>query len=204
MPCLRQAAASSLSGSRWNGVASTILKGLAAVWNIAKPSWCFAVMTMYRMPAFLAASTHFSASYLAGLKSLAMAAYSAIGACAPHISHSAQPLTLPPLPFHTPPAWAYSPKWMNMPKSRVAEPGHVPVMLGGVSCRSASTGLSGRVSGAAGSFGPAAWQAITEFPRVAAVRTIVRPSRAWCMVCCLSGMKESGVSYLSIPFAVAP
>ena len=72
MPYFRQAAASSSSGSRPNGVASyDVAVGLAFEWNIAKPSWCLEVMTMYFMPASLAMRTHSSALNLTGLNCLA-------------------------------------------------------------------------------------------------------------------------------------
>ena len=57
MPCLRHSSASSLRGSRLKGVAATMLKGFALESNMAKPSWCLAVMTMYFMPADLARAT---------------------------------------------------------------------------------------------------------------------------------------------------
>ena len=42
--------------------------------NMAKPSWCLEVMTMYFMPASLAVRTHSSALNLTGLNSLAKCA----------------------------------------------------------------------------------------------------------------------------------
>ena len=67
MPGLAQASASSFIGSRPKGVASTMLYVLAFESNMAKPSWCLAVMTMYFMPASLASRTHSSASNFTGL-----------------------------------------------------------------------------------------------------------------------------------------
>ena len=43
------------------------------------PSWCFEVITMYFMPAFLAIVTHFSASKFTGLNSWANCSYSGNG-----------------------------------------------------------------------------------------------------------------------------
>ena len=57
MPCLRHSSASSRSGSRWNGVACDDVEGFAFESNMAKPSWCLAVMTMYFMPADFASAT---------------------------------------------------------------------------------------------------------------------------------------------------
>ena len=54
---LAASAASSFSGSRLKGVAATMLNGFAFESNMAKPSWCLAVMTMYFMPAALASAT---------------------------------------------------------------------------------------------------------------------------------------------------
>ena len=54
MPPRAQASASSFRMSRLNGVASTMLYGLALDLNMAKPSWCLDVMTMYFMPASFA------------------------------------------------------------------------------------------------------------------------------------------------------
>ena len=71
MPYFRQAAASSFSGSRPNGDAFTMFQSEAFESNMAKPSWCFEVMTMYFMPASLAVRTHSSALNLTGLNSLA-------------------------------------------------------------------------------------------------------------------------------------
>jgi hypothetical protein len=67
IPAFPQASASSLSGSRLNGVAATMLKGSDVESNIANPSWCFAVMTMYFMPACFASATQASASNFVGL-----------------------------------------------------------------------------------------------------------------------------------------
>ena len=47
--------------------------------NMAKPSWCLEVMTMYFMPASLAVRTHSSALNFTGLNSLAYSRYSATG-----------------------------------------------------------------------------------------------------------------------------
>ena len=66
MPCRFASSASSRSGSRLNGVASTMLNALAFESNIAKPSWCLAVITMYFMPAALASDTQACASNRVG------------------------------------------------------------------------------------------------------------------------------------------
>ena len=56
-----------------------MLKGSALVANMAKPSWCLAVMTRYFMPASRASFTQASASNCTGLNWGATAAYSAMG-----------------------------------------------------------------------------------------------------------------------------
>ena len=53
MPAFLQAAASSFIGSRLNGV-DMMPQSVSFVSNMAKPSWCLLVMTMYFMPASLA------------------------------------------------------------------------------------------------------------------------------------------------------
>ena len=86
--------------SRLNGVASTMLYGLALDLNMAKPSWCFDVMTMYFMPASFASCTHASASNLTGLKREASRSYSLTGTAERSITHSPRPGER--LPFHSP------------------------------------------------------------------------------------------------------
>ena len=47
--------------------------------NMANPSWCLAVITMYFIPAFLATATHASASNFTGLNCFASCSYSSTG-----------------------------------------------------------------------------------------------------------------------------
>ena len=56
--------------------------------NIANPSWCLAVITMYFMPACCARSAQASGSYFTGLNSLANLRYSATGILAVCMIHS--------------------------------------------------------------------------------------------------------------------
>src|ERR1017187_6381696 len=90
-PCLRQASASSLIGSRLNGVASTMLKVLALLANMAKPSWCLGIGTTYFIPACLASPAHSSALNVTGLNCAASRAYSSTGMCAQFWIHSPMP-----------------------------------------------------------------------------------------------------------------
>ena len=68
-------------------------KSLAAVSNIAKPSWCLDVMMMYFIPASLASCTMASASNPEGLNDAARDMYSLYGmsAWAEFMIHSALP-----------------------------------------------------------------------------------------------------------------
>jgi len=56
-----------------------MLKEFALESNMAKPSWCLAVMTMYFIPAALARATISRALKLVGLNWRARALYSATG-----------------------------------------------------------------------------------------------------------------------------
>jgi hypothetical protein len=67
---------------------------------IAKPSWCFDVMTMYFAPALLATATHSSALNFTGLNCFASCSYSATGIIARFMIHS--PIPAIGLPFHSP------------------------------------------------------------------------------------------------------
>ena len=54
-----------------------------------KPSWCFEVMTMYFIPAFLATSTHSLALNFTGLNRAANFSYSETGIWVVSRNHSA-------------------------------------------------------------------------------------------------------------------
>ena len=98
MPCRWQAAASSCMGSRWKGVASTMLYLLALELNMAKPSWCLAVITMYFMPGILGDRHPLVGVEPHGLNSRRSFSYSATGILAWFMIHSPMPGTS--LPFH--------------------------------------------------------------------------------------------------------
>jgi hypothetical protein len=68
--------------------------------NIANPSWCFDVMTIYFMPASSASLTQASGSNLTGLNFAASFSYSFIGICERFMIHSPRPSDR--LPFHSP------------------------------------------------------------------------------------------------------
>src|ERR1035438_8299663 len=82
------AAASSLSGSRLKGVASTMLYFVTLEPNMAKPSWCLLVMTMYFIPASSASFTHSSALNFTGLNCEASCSYSFTGIFPRFMIHS--------------------------------------------------------------------------------------------------------------------
>jgi hypothetical protein len=95
-----QASASSLSTSRLYGVASTMLYLLTFEANIANPSWCLEVMTMYFIPASCASWTQASGSNLTGLSLAASCSYSFTGTCERFMIHSPRPSER--FPFHSP------------------------------------------------------------------------------------------------------
>ena len=68
-----------------------MLYGLAFESNIAKPSWCLLVMTMYFMPASFASCTQASALNLTGLNWPASCSYSFTGILARFMIHSPMP-----------------------------------------------------------------------------------------------------------------
>src|ERR1017187_7226763 len=100
MSCVLHSAANSFNGSRLNGVAWTMLNGLALESNIANPSCCFDVITMYFMPADFARSTISAALNRVGLNPDANALYFATGIDAEFMIHSPIPGTS--LPSHRP------------------------------------------------------------------------------------------------------
>src|SRR5258708_8336846 len=93
MPRFAQASASAFRMSRLDEVASTTLYLLAADLNIAKPSWCFEVMTMYFMPAPCSSWTHSSGLSLQGLTCAATSPH-------PVTTPFSRFLLTPPLPHH--------------------------------------------------------------------------------------------------------
>ena len=68
MPCRRHSSASAPITSRPYGVRSAMSQSETFESNIAKPSWCLAVIVMYRMPAAFTSETHSFASKSTGLK----------------------------------------------------------------------------------------------------------------------------------------
>src|SRR5258708_4549527 len=74
--------------------------GLALDPNIANPSWCLDVITMYFMPEFLAIATHSSALNFTGSNRGASCSYSRTGILAWFMIHSPRPGT--GCPFHWP------------------------------------------------------------------------------------------------------
>ena len=77
-----------------------MLKRSARDPNMAKPSWCLAVMTKYFMPASAASSAHASASKPDGSNPLASPSYSETGMRALNMIHSPIPGYV--VPFHSP------------------------------------------------------------------------------------------------------
>src|SRR5258708_32168061 len=113
MPRFAQASASAFRMSRLDEVASTTLYLLTADLNIAKPSWCFEVMTMYFMPASCASWTHSAGLHLTGLNCAASFSYSVTGSFERFMIHSPSPGDR--VPCQSPAGMADNAQGVNIP-----------------------------------------------------------------------------------------
>ena len=75
------------------GVALVIVQSFTLESNIANPSWCFVVITMYLIPADFAALTNLAASNFSAVKSGANFRYSFTGIFPRDMIHSPLPAT---------------------------------------------------------------------------------------------------------------